>query len=148
MTGPFDIDCPTCKAYPGRFCEGRGEVPHEARAELAARRNATPELFKLVDFRIVGPGGISIAAPDGIAVVSADMLNRIFAIAREARALGDDEGTKIVAQHKRETARIEAAKADLIEQLGLERRDPDDVLAHEEALRRAARAPTRGEDEE
>lgn len=75
--------------------------------------------FHYEDGCVVGYG-MSIPAPDGRVVLDADLLNRLVALLRERNFLGDDDGARIVTQERRERARIEAAKADLIEDLGLD----------------------------
>jgi hypothetical protein len=77
------------------------------------------ERFRYEDGCIVGYG-MTIPAVDGYAVLDADLLNRLIALLRERNFLGDDDGARLVAQESRERARIEAAKADLIEDLGLD----------------------------
>jgi hypothetical protein len=75
--------------------------------------------FRYEDGHVIGYG-MTIPATDGRVILNADLLNRLIALLRERNFLGDDDGARIVAQEKREHARIEAAKADLIEDLGLD----------------------------
>lgn len=86
---------------------------------------------------IVGHG-LTITAPGGLVVMSADLLNRLVDLLRDQKMLGDDDASHIVAQERRDRARIEAAKDDLREQLGLSA-DPDERAALDEALHRTSR---------
>jgi len=69
--------------------------------------------------RIVGHG-FSIAAPGGYAVVDADLLNRLIDLILQERVMGADDATRVVAMHRRMQERIEGAKDDLVEALGIE----------------------------
>jgi len=71
--------------------------------------------------------GLTIPAPGGRVVLDADLLNRLVDLIRDQKMLGDDDAARVVAQRERERARIEAAKDDLREQLGLRAEDEEDV---------------------
>jgi len=75
--------------------------------------------FRYDNGSIVGYG-LTLPAPSGVAFLTADHLNRLVDLLREQKALGDDDGARLIAQEKRERTRIEAAKADLLDDLGLD----------------------------
>jgi len=97
--------------------------------------------FRYDNGSIIGYG-LTLPAPSGVAFLTADHLNRLVDLLREQKALGDDDGARIVAQEKRERARIEAVKADLMDDLGIEAATPPhDPHDHAAALIRQWHVP-------
>jgi hypothetical protein len=80
-----------------------------------------PQIFKLENGYISGAGfQLGPTTIDGGVMMNADLLNRLVALLVEQRMLGDDDAKHVLAQERRERARIEAAKADLSDDLDLD----------------------------
>lgn len=80
-----------------------------------------PQIFRFEDGYIIGAGfQIGPTTIDGTVPMNADLLNRLVALLVDQRLLGDDDAIRISAQKQRERDRLEAAKADLREDLGLD----------------------------